>query len=160
MEFGVHERTVPRNERGRGHACFRSFGLRRRRFGHRAFALRSDADSDADSNADTHSDSDANSDADEFYRELHAFHAFWERELPVPMTVETPAGWTQDFVRHAFALEAITRTGRALGPGPLCQDGRHAQRVADLSIYIRQSHAERDLAELGRLAGQQAMRVP
>jgi alkylation response protein AidB-like acyl-CoA dehydrogenase len=49
--------------------------------------------------------------------------------------------------------EAITRTGRALGPGPLCQDGRHAQRVADLTIYIRQSLAERDLAELGRLAG-------
>lgn len=56
-------------------------------------------------------------------------------------------------VEHAVD-EAITRTGRALGPGPLCQDGRHAQRVADLSIYIRQSHAERDLAELGRLAGQ------
>jgi len=51
------------------------------------------------------------------------------------------------------ADEVITRTGRALGPGPLCQDGRHAQRVADLAIYIRQSHAERDLAELGRLAG-------
>jgi hypothetical protein len=57
-------------------------------------------------------------------------------------------------VEHA-ADEAITRTGRALGPGPLCQDGRHAQRVADLTIYIRQSHAERDLAELGRLAGHQ-----
>jgi alkylation response protein AidB-like acyl-CoA dehydrogenase len=55
-------------------------------------------------------------------------------------------------VEHA-GDEAITRTGRALGPGPLCQDGRHAQRVADLSIYIRQSHAERDLAELGLLAG-------
>ncbi|WP_264990579.1 acyl-CoA dehydrogenase family protein, partial [Mycobacterium kiyosense] len=55
-------------------------------------------------------------------------------------------------VEHAVD-EAISRTGRALGPGPLCQDGRHAQRVADLSIYIRQSHAERDLAELGRLAG-------
>jgi alkylation response protein AidB-like acyl-CoA dehydrogenase len=55
-------------------------------------------------------------------------------------------------IEHA-ADEAITRTGRALGPGPLCQDGRHAQRVADLTIYIRQSHAERDLAELGRLAG-------
>ncbi|WAC90386.1 acyl-CoA dehydrogenase family protein [Mycobacterium sp. Aquia_213] len=51
------------------------------------------------------------------------------------------------------ADKAITRTGRALGPGPLCQDGRHAQRVADLTIYIRQSHAERDLAELGQLAG-------
>jgi alkylation response protein AidB-like acyl-CoA dehydrogenase len=49
--------------------------------------------------------------------------------------------------------EAISRTGRALGPGPLCQDGPHAKRVADLAIYVRQSHAERDLAELGRLAG-------
>jgi alkylation response protein AidB-like acyl-CoA dehydrogenase len=57
-------------------------------------------------------------------------------------------------VEHA-ADESITRTGRALGPGPLCQDGRHAQRVADLSIYIRQSHAERDLAELGKLAATQ-----
>lgn len=49
--------------------------------------------------------------------------------------------------------EAIGRTGRALGPTPLCQDGPHARRVADLTIYVRQSHAERDLAELGRLAG-------
>lgn len=43
-------------------------------------------------------------------------------------------------VEHAVD-EAITRTGRALGPGPLCQDGRHAQRVADLTVYVRQSHA-------------------
>jgi alkylation response protein AidB-like acyl-CoA dehydrogenase len=49
--------------------------------------------------------------------------------------------------------EAIHRTGRALGPGPLAQDARHAARVADLTIYVRQSHAERDLAELGRIAG-------
>jgi alkylation response protein AidB-like acyl-CoA dehydrogenase len=61
---------------------------------------------------------------------------------------------TRAVVEHAVD-EAITRTGRALGPGPLCQDGRHAQRVADLSIYIRQSHAERDLAALGQLAGRQ-----
>jgi alkylation response protein AidB-like acyl-CoA dehydrogenase len=48
--------------------------------------------------------------------------------------------------------EAVIRTGRALGPGPLALDGRHAQRVADLTMYVRQSHAERDLAALGRLA--------
>lgn len=48
--------------------------------------------------------------------------------------------------------EAITRTARALGPGPLALDADHAQRVADLSMYVRQSHAERDLAALGRLA--------
>ena len=49
--------------------------------------------------------------------------------------------------------ETIGRTGRALGPGPLALDAEHAQRVADLTMYVRQSHAERDLAELGRLAG-------
>ncbi|OBG36342.1 acyl-CoA dehydrogenase [Mycobacterium alsense] len=69
-------------------------------------------------------------------------------------TAQLLAHRARTVVEHA-ADEAITRTGRALGPGPLCQDGRHAQRVADLTIYIRQSHAERDLAELGRLAGRQ-----
>jgi alkylation response protein AidB-like acyl-CoA dehydrogenase len=49
--------------------------------------------------------------------------------------------------------EAIDRTGRALGPGPLCQDATHARHVADLTVYVRQSHAERDLAALGRLVG-------
>jgi alkylation response protein AidB-like acyl-CoA dehydrogenase len=67
-------------------------------------------------------------------------------------TAQLLARRSRTVIEHA-ADEAITRTGRALGPGPLCQDGRHAQRVADLTIYIRQSHAERDLAELGRLAG-------
>jgi len=67
-------------------------------------------------------------------------------------TAQLLARRARTVVEHA-ADEAITRTGRALGPGPLCQDGRHAQRVADMTIYIRQSHAERDLAELGRLVG-------
>ena len=49
--------------------------------------------------------------------------------------------------------QAIGRTGRALGPGPLAQNAAHAARVADLTMYVRQSHAERDLARLGRLAG-------
>jgi alkylation response protein AidB-like acyl-CoA dehydrogenase len=48
--------------------------------------------------------------------------------------------------------ETIIRTGRALGPAPLVTDAVHARRVADLTIYVRQSHAERDLAALGRLA--------
>jgi alkylation response protein AidB-like acyl-CoA dehydrogenase len=55
-------------------------------------------------------------------------------------------------VEHAVD-EAITRTGRALGPAPLALDAAHAQRVADLTMYVRQSHAERDLAALGRVAG-------
>lgn len=52
-------------------------------------------------------------------------------------------------VEHAVD-ESIVRTGRALGPGPLALDARHAQHVADLTMYVRQSHAERDLAALGR----------
>ncbi|MGH3745415.1 MAG: acyl-CoA dehydrogenase, partial [Mycobacteriales bacterium] len=28
-------------------------------------------------------------------------------------------------------------------------DAEHAQRVADLEVYVRQDHAERDLAALG-----------
>jgi alkylation response protein AidB-like acyl-CoA dehydrogenase len=49
------------------------------------------------------------------------------------------------------ADEALGRTDRALGPGPLCVDDKHARAVADLTVYVRQSHAERDLAALGRL---------
>jgi len=51
--------------------------------------------------------------------------------------------------------ETINRSARALGPAPLSQDADHAQRVADLTMYVRQSHAERDLEQLGRLAGGQ-----
>ena len=55
-------------------------------------------------------------------------------------------------VRSAVEREAtavIDRVGRALGPAPLAQDGEHAQRVVDLQVYVRQHHAERDLAALG-----------
>lgn len=45
-----------------------------------------------------------------------------------------------------MATDVMERTGRALGPGPLSSDAEHAQRVADLSVYIRQSHAETDEA--------------
>ncbi|MDT7745656.1 MAG: hypothetical protein QOE59_4734 [Actinomycetota bacterium] len=51
------------------------------------------------------------------------------------------------------AVETVLRsTGRATGPRPLAQDADHARHVADLEVYVRQSHAERDLATLGRLA--------
>lgn len=48
--------------------------------------------------------------------------------------------------------DVIERVGRALGPGPLCQDRAHAQRCADLAVFLRQSHAERDWAALGQAA--------
>ena len=49
------------------------------------------------------------------------------------------------------AEEVLTRVGHSLGPAPLAFDARHAQRVADLELYVRQHHAERDDAALGRL---------
>jgi alkylation response protein AidB-like acyl-CoA dehydrogenase len=47
------------------------------------------------------------------------------------------------------AEEVLARVGHALGPGPLTADGAHAARVADLTVYLRQHHAERDEAALG-----------
>jgi alkylation response protein AidB-like acyl-CoA dehydrogenase len=64
----------------------------------------------------------------------------WRRALRVRALVE------------ATATEVMARVGRALGAGPLCHDEAHARRVADLTVYLRQHHAERDLAELGALA--------
>ena len=49
------------------------------------------------------------------------------------------------------AQQVLAHAGRALGAGPLCRDAQLASAVADLPIYLRQSHAERDLETLGRL---------
>lgn len=52
----------------------------------------------------------------------------------------------------ADAVErVVTQVGHALGPAPLAFDERYARRVADLQLYLRQHHAERDLAALGRV---------
>ena len=45
----------------------------------------------------------------------------------------------------------IEHATRALGAGPLCRDAHFARMVADLPVFLRQSHAERDQAALGRL---------
>ena len=52
-------------------------------------------------------------------------------------------------VAAAAADDVIRRVGRGLGPGPLATDDGHAKRVADLELYVRQHHAERDEAALG-----------
>jgi alkylation response protein AidB-like acyl-CoA dehydrogenase len=59
------------------------------------------------------------------------------------------AGRVRAVVERA-AVEVLDRVGRALGAAPLALDGEHARRVGDLTLYLRQSHAERDLEELGR----------
>ncbi len=51
----------------------------------------------------------------------------------------------------ADTVERVLRqAGHALGPAPLAFDPDHAARVNDLSVYVRQHHAERDLAALGQ----------
>lgn len=50
---------------------------------------------------------------------------------------------------EAVAMETLDRVGRALGAAPLCLDAAHARRCADLTTFLRQSHAEADLQALG-----------
>jgi hypothetical protein len=51
----------------------------------------------------------------------------------------------------ANAVETtLALTGHGLGPAALTVDEDHARRVADLQIYLRQHHAERDDAALGK----------
>jgi alkylation response protein AidB-like acyl-CoA dehydrogenase len=55
--------------------------------------------------------------------------------------VRALAAWTVE--------DVIRRLGHALRPAPLARDPAHAKRVADLTPYVRQHHAERDDAALG-----------
>jgi hypothetical protein len=59
---------------------------------------------------------------------------------------------------EATATEVMDRVGRALGAGPLSHDEAHSRRVADLTVYLRQHHAERDLAQLGSLIAAEGTR--
>ena len=51
-------------------------------------------------------------------------------------------------VAHA-AEDVLAAVAHALGPAPLASDAAHAKRVADLELYLRQHHAEKDDASLG-----------
>ncbi|MBC3459068.1 acyl-CoA/acyl-ACP dehydrogenase [Pseudomonas mosselii] len=56
---------------------------------------------------------------------------------------------TRAQVEQAVEL-VIQHVGRALGATPYCRNSHFARLSADLPVYLRQSHAERDLTELGR----------
>lgn len=60
---------------------------------------------------------------------------------------ERVAALTRAHVAGA-AERVLTAVGHALGPAPLTLDAAHAARVADLTVYLRQHHAERDVAAL------------
>jgi hypothetical protein len=46
------------------------------------------------------------------------------------------------------AEEVLHEVGRSLGAGPFCRDRRFAHAAADLPVFIRQSHGDRDCAAL------------
>jgi hypothetical protein len=48
------------------------------------------------------------------------------------------------------AVRVMEHAGRALGAAPLCRDEHFAHLMADLPVFIRQSHAERDEASLAQ----------
>jgi hypothetical protein len=57
-------------------------------------------------------------------------------------------------VRHVVeqgCTEVLRRLARAYGPHPLAMDEAIGRRYGELDIYVRQSHAERDLEALGKL---------
>lgn len=69
--------------------------------------------------------------------------------------IELLARRSRAAVEHS-AEQIITHVGHALGAGPYCKDAHFARLLADLPVFLRQSHAERDLAALGRLSATQA----
>lgn len=71
--------------------------------------------------------------------------AFIDRE---PRADATIAALRARLAAEHAAASVVGRAGRALGAGPLCRDAHFAQLMADLPVFIRQSHAERDEASL------------
>jgi hypothetical protein len=58
-------------------------------------------------------------------------------------------------VRHLIeqhCTDILRRLTRAYGPHPLVANEAIGRRYAELDLYLRQSHAERDLEALGRIA--------
>jgi hypothetical protein len=55
-------------------------------------------------------------------------------------------------VRHLVeqaCTDVLRRLPRAYGPFPLAMDAEFLRRYEELDLYLRQSHAERDLEALG-----------
>ena len=52
---------------------------------------------------------------------------------------------------ETLARDVLDRVPRITGPAALSRDRAFAQSLADLQVYVRQHHGERDFAALGRL---------
>ena len=58
--------------------------------------------------------------------------------------------WTCRSAAERTAWEVLDRAPRITGPTPMCRNRRFGQRLADLQVYVRQHHAEKDLAAIGK----------
>jgi hypothetical protein len=58
------------------------------------------------------------------------------------------------------ASAVLEHAARALGAGPVCLDAHIARLMADLPVFMRQSHAEHDLAALGEHHAQAGEKLP
>lgn len=64
--------------------------------------------------------------------------------------------WRVRAAVERLAADVLTSTERGLGAGGLARDPAMARRAADLPVYLRQHHAERDLQRLGELLVERA----
>ncbi|MGY1408761.1 acyl-CoA dehydrogenase [Luteimonas sp. A611] len=76
------------------------------------------------------------------------------RELAAQIDANPTQPYQREVVRLRSVIErachdVLDAAARSLGPAPLCRDGAHARRCADLAVFVRQSHADRDWAALG-----------
>lgn len=76
------------------------------------------------------------------------------RELAALIDADPTRAHMTDVVRVRSVVErgcvqTLDLVARALGPGPMCMDQAHARRWSDLTVFIRQSHADRDWQQLG-----------
>ena len=65
-----------------------------------------------------------------------------------PQADAMPDAFVSRLAAERAAMSVVEHAGRALGAGPLCRDAHFARLMADLPVFIRQSHAERDEAVL------------
>jgi alkylation response protein AidB-like acyl-CoA dehydrogenase len=67
-----------------------------------------------------------------------------------------PSPWSEAQRLRGTVAAAVERVlqlvGSARGPAPLAFDEPYAKRMADLALYVRQHHGQRDDAQLGALA--------
>lgn len=66
-----------------------------------------------------------------------------------PIEPALVAARVRSIVADAAEL-TLRECDHALGPAPLVADDAHARRVADLHLYLRQHHGERDAVRVGR----------